>query len=129
MAAAASGSRSYRICDSGLTPSESSRPLAEARSEVSGSAESFGFCIGRSLAPDAPTLPSPAPVGRTRTQETYRPTAPDQTTIVRLIYDCTLTPLTLRSDPAAPGLEAAPFQVVPASSGAASVGRVTNTRP
>lgn len=30
-------------------------------------------------------------------------------------------PLTLRSDPAAPGLEAAPFQVVGASSGAASV--------
>ncbi|WP_040338773.1 metallopeptidase TldD-related protein [Candidatus Blastococcus massiliensis] len=30
-------------------------------------------------------------------------------------------PLTLRSDPAHPGLEAAPFQVVPASSGAASV--------
>ncbi|TKJ34079.1 metallopeptidase TldD-related protein [Blastococcus sp. CCUG 61487] len=30
-------------------------------------------------------------------------------------------PLTLRSDPGAPGLEATPFQVVPASSGAASV--------
>ena len=30
-------------------------------------------------------------------------------------------PLTLRSDPAAPGLETAPFQVVAASSGAASV--------
>ena len=30
-------------------------------------------------------------------------------------------PLTLRSDPAAPGLEAAPFQVVAASSGSASV--------
>ena len=30
-------------------------------------------------------------------------------------------PLTLRSDPAAPGLETAPFQVVGASSGSASV--------
>ncbi|GAA3384531.1 SAM-dependent methyltransferase [Cryptosporangium minutisporangium] len=64
----------------------------------------FAFSHATAAAPisaDAPTLPSPvspAPVGRTRTQETYRPTAPDQTTIVRLIYDCTLTPLTLRSE-------------------------------
>ncbi|WP_142704267.1 SAM-dependent methyltransferase [Cryptosporangium phraense] len=42
---------------------------------------------------------TPTSAGRTRSEGAARPAAPSPASISRLIYDCTLTPLTLRSAP------------------------------